>query len=180
MSKQNRELFDSYPDDSYFKTNQRAIKHFKELYKFPNALGYDIKTDGFIVLHHKHQESGIADEMPACLILKQNGFGVELNQESGFIPKADATIEERFFEIKCIKQAENLDNAVKMHFRRSHRKANCMILHILQRVNHIQLKKSLRIHCKDYKSIKIVWLIYENRLFQLSREVIITESYSLK
>ena len=180
MSKQNREKFDAYPDGTYFKTNEKAEKHFKELSKFPNALGYYAKTNGFIVLHHKHQESGIADEIPACLILKSFGFGIELNMESDFTPSVDMTVNDILFEIKRIRNAENIGNAIKMHFRRSHKKANNLILHISQKTNDVQLKKHLRQHSADYKSIKSVWLIYENKVFQLTREMMKSESYSLK
>ena len=166
MSQQNRKQFDSYPNGSYFKTNDKALKHFKDLVKFPNALGFYQKTNRFIVLHHRHQESGILDEIPACLILKHLGFGVELNEESDFIPMVDLTIDGLLFEVKRIKNAENIGNAIKMQFRRCHKKANNMVLHISQKVNDVQLKKILREHSNDYKLIKIVWLIYENKLFK--------------
>jgi hypothetical protein len=116
MSKQNRDKFDSYPDDSYFKTNEKAEKHFKELSQFPDALGYDTKTNGFMVLHHKHKGSGIADEIPACLILKGLGFGIELNMESDFIPSVDLTVNEILFEIKRIRNAENIGMQLKCNF----------------------------------------------------------------
>jgi Contact-dependent growth inhibition CdiA C-terminal domain len=180
MSNLNKLKFDNYPLHSYFKTNEKAEKHFKDLNKFPDALGYNIETNGFIVLHHKHQSGGILDEMGACIFLKNQGHGIELMMESDFIPSPDVKIKEITFDIKNLKNATNLDNAIMMQFRRTYKKANNIVLHISQSINEVQLKTALRKASKFYSEIKMVWLIYNHHLFILNKEMMRAESYKLK
>ncbi len=180
MSKLNQYKFDRYPESSYYKTNEKAVKHFTDLDKFPNALGYDFKTSGFIVLHHRHQAGGIIDEMAACIFLKNQGYDVELLMESDFIPSPDIKMQGITFDIKNLKNAKNFDNAIMMQFRRSYKKANNIVLHISQSINEVQLKKALRNASKFYSEIKTVWLIYNNQLFILDRIKMRAESYKLK
>ena len=81
MNKLNRLKFETYPTQDYFKENSTAIGNFRSLLKFEEALGYDHKSGGFIVLHKHHSPSGIEDELPVCQVLKSQGFCVELVAE---------------------------------------------------------------------------------------------------
>ena len=89
MTTQNKHYFDNFSNTDYYKQNNlEAIKHFKSLPKFPNALGYDITSDGFIVIHKGHQSGALDFEIPACLILKDAGYAIELIEEPSEILSA--------------------------------------------------------------------------------------------
>ena len=100
--------------------------------------------------------------------------------ESDFIPSPDVKIKEITFDIKNLKNATNLDNAIMMQFRRTYKKANNIVLHISQSINEVQLKTALRKASKFYSEIKMVWLIYNHHLFILNKEMMGAESYKLK
>lgn len=118
MSNLNKLKFDNYPLHSYFKTNEKAEKAFPSILKFPNALGFDFKSEGYIVLHRNHHNSGIEQEIPACLFLKDLGRQVELIEEYMFKSSGDALVDDCFFEIKRISKAIDVTNAIMAQFKR--------------------------------------------------------------
>lgn len=170
MSKQNREKFDSYSEDSYFKTNEKAEKRFRCINEFPEALGFDDESGGYIVLNKKHKPGGLADEIPVCLILKKLGLGVELIAEDGAGKVLDVAIAEMTYEIKRMRQTKNLLNSVTLIFRLTYKKASRLIFHVDTKVEPSSLKRALRIVSEKYGQIKIVGIIYEGKLIVLNKE----------
>ena len=51
MKTANKLLFEHFDDAHYFKTNEAAKKDFKIISQFPNALGFDDASSGYVVLH---------------------------------------------------------------------------------------------------------------------------------
>ena len=119
MTKLNKLKFETYSTHDYFKENVAAIKHFRSIQKFEDALGYDDKSGGYIVLHQKHCASGIEDEMPVCLVLKNQGFCVELIAEYVHEKGADVLVNDTIFEIKRLKKGTDLSTGIQNHFRRA-------------------------------------------------------------
>lgn len=179
MSKQNRELFDGYPDDSYFKTNEKAIKHFPSLVRFPETLGFDGKTFGFIVLHKKHQASGIEQEIPARICLKILGWRVELIEEYDFKPSVDVAVNDCFYEIKRISKAIDVTNAVMVQFKRCEKKTPNLILHIDQKAEPANLKRAIRKASERYDKVKTTILIFRKKVFVLERDDMLKGDYLL-
>ena len=51
MEKTNRQIFNELTPDSYFKSVKMAAKRFADIRKFPDSLGFDDESCGFLVLH---------------------------------------------------------------------------------------------------------------------------------
>lgn len=175
----NKQQFDAYPNDTYLKSNEKAVKYFKEIKKFSKALGFDSYSGGFIVLHKKHKPSGIVDEIPVCVVLKKLGFDVVLVEEYDYDKSIDVEVSSIGFEIKRLVNAENFRKAVLRHFQRTVKKTSNLILHIDQPIYESQLKSVLQHSAEEYSKIKIVWLIYENKLNILDRKKLLTKDYRL-
>ena len=121
MRDTNKQKFDEYSDAIYFKSNEKAVKHFKEIKKFEQALGFDYDSGGFLILHKKHKPSGIVDEIPVCLVLKKLGFDILLIEEKDNDKSVDVEISEFAFEIKRLVRAENFRKAMLRHFQRTYK-----------------------------------------------------------
>jgi hypothetical protein len=170
MTTQNKHHFDNFDIDKYYKEDSlEATKHFKSLSNFPNALGYDVASDGFVVIHKGHQSGALDFEIPACLILKDAGYAVELIEEPSEILSADAIVNDVVFEIKQIINATNLTRAMERHFRRSYKKSENMLLHVAKDMSEIELKKALRKAAFNYPAIKKMILVYNSRAVELTR-----------
>ena len=63
MSKLNQQLFEQYSHSLYWKNNNGAINFFRSLENYPNALGFDKESGGFIILHKKHKTGGLESEI---------------------------------------------------------------------------------------------------------------------
>ena len=174
-----KQQFDAYPNDTYLKSNEKAVKYFKEIKKFEKALGFDSDSGGFIVLHKKHKPSGIVDEIPVCLVLKKLGFDIVLIEEYDYDKSLDVEISKLAFEIKRLVNAENFRKAILRHFQRTVKKTTNLILHIDQPIYESQLKSILQNSAGEYSKIKIVWLIYESKLHILDRKMLLTKDYRL-
>ncbi len=179
MRNLNKQKFDDYPESIYLKSNEKAIKYFKEIKKFEQALGFDYDSGGFLILHKKHKPSGINDEIPVCLILKKLGFDILLIEEKDSDKSVDAEIREIAFEIKRLVRAENFRKAMLRHFQITYKKTSYLLLHIDQFISESQLKSVLQHSAEEYSKIKIVWLIYENKLNILDRKMLLSKNYRL-
>jgi hypothetical protein len=175
----NKQLFDEYQNDTYFKFNEQAEKQFRSILKFPNTLGFDNRSFGFIVLHKRHKPSGIEDEIPACLILKRLGFCIELVEEHDSYPSQDVKIGQAQFEIKRLHNCTDWGNGILRHFRRSYKKTSHLILHIDQQIYPYNLKRAIRNAAIQYKNIQVVWLIYHSNLTILNRDMILDAKYEI-
>ena len=138
MSKLNQQLFEEYSHAFYFKTNHEAINLFKCLEHFPNALGFDNESGGFIILHKRHKSGGLVSEIDTCILLKQAGLGVILIEEYENEKSVDVEIEGKIFEIKKLVNTNNLTRAIQRHFQRTYLKTNNLILHIAQPIHENQ------------------------------------------
>lgn len=119
-------------------------------------------------------------ELPVCLILKNLGFGVLLLNEADIKPPADVKIGERFFEIKRIAKARNIHDAIVRQFRYAYRKSENLILHVDQTANPESIRNGIFKATKQYARIKLVWLVFEEKLFQLERAVILKGKFQIK
>jgi hypothetical protein len=179
MNKLNKSIFDEYSSNDYFKSNDEGEKKFKALLKFPNAVGFNHRSYGFIVLHKSHKSGGIEDEIPACLILKNLGFGVELIEEHDHHMSMDVKIEGTNFEVKRLHNCDDWASGILRHFRRAYKKTTHLILHIDQRMHAHNLRRAIRNASNTYGSIQVVWLIFQKRLTQLTKEAIQKAEYNL-
>lgn len=180
MSKLNQQLFEEYSHSFYYKTNRDAIGQFKYLEKFPNALGFDKESGGFIVLHKKHKAGGLISEIDTCIILKNAGFGVVLVEEYENEKSVDVEIEGKVFEIKQLVNSNNLKKAVQRHFQRTYLKTNNLILHIVQPIHENQLRGCLQEATEMFPSIKRVWLIYRKQIHKLDRKMLLDRKYKIQ
>ena len=157
----NLEIFNSLSEAEFFKDHRRAERRFRNIALFPNALGFDEKSSGFIVLHYKHVDVALPQELPVCLILKKMGYGIILLNEADGHLVADVLIEKQVFEIKRISKAANLQAAITIQFRYAYRKANNLILHIDQPAHPESVRNGIYQATKKYARIKLIWLVYE-------------------
>ena len=183
MKNLNKKRFDAYPNDSYFKSSEKGDKKIRLLKHFPEALGYDAKSGGFIVVHHRHKANALNDELPVCLILKNMGFGIELIEESDERETLDVVIHEiassTILEIKRLYQAKDLANGILLIFRRTYKKASKLLLHVDMHIQPANLKRAIRKAHKRYPDIQLVWLVYRNHLTVLTTELMQRGNYFL-
>lgn len=177
MKKHNRHIFETLSPSDFLKTTDKASSLFKDFMKFPNSLGFDKKSGGFLVLHRQHAPSAFSEEIPVCIILKKLGYRVILLQELPHLKSVDVQINEDLFEIKQLSHAKNIKNAIVNHFRLAYKKADKLLIHINQTVSNEQLRGALYAAVKIYTSIKIIWIVKGEQLFQLERQVILTGKY---
>lgn len=113
METKNKQIFDSL-DDTHFKSASKAENEFnifKDLYR--RTLGYDSFSDGFVVLQKGHQPLALSDELPIANILKKEGFGVILLDETGLGKQADALIDGQIFDFKNLRNTTNYFQRIK-------------------------------------------------------------------
>ncbi|MCK6691173.1 MAG: hypothetical protein L6Q97_03615 [Thermoanaerobaculia bacterium] len=140
----------------------------------------DPETFGFIALHRKHVDIALPNELPVCLILKKLGFGVLLLNEKDANLASDVQIDGRNFEIKRIANARNIHSAIVHQFRFAYRKSPNLILHIDQAANPESVRNGLYKASKRYAQIRLIWLVYTGKLFQLERSAILKGKFQLK
>jgi len=180
MKKDNRTIFDELPESDYFKSHKKAVKKFRNVVAFPDALGFDQDMGGFIALHRMHVDIALPEELPGCLILKKLGFClVLLGEESGHA-SVDLLIGETYFEIKRVSKARNIQNAIIWQMRFAKRKADNLILHVDQVAHPESVRRAIYRGIKKYSRIRLVWLIYEGQFWQLSRAMILEGKFLLK
>ena len=160
MKTNNKQRFENL-DTDYVATTAEAKKIFRNIFKYPDALGFDEDTDGFIALHKGHSPSGLDKELPACIMLKKQGYAVELiNEQLGDgVLAVDARINGEIYEIKSIANATNLGRAIELQFRYAYKKADKILLHIMQPASDSDIKLGLKKSAYNYPSIKKLILL---------------------
>jgi hypothetical protein len=171
MGTKNKLLFDNLNAQGYLTTHAEAKIRFKELSKHPNALGYDETTDGYLVLHKGHQPGGIADEIGACLLLKQKGYGVSLLDESESTgTEPDVTVNGKTYDIKRVYLTENLTNRLSKLFKKVGKMGiGKIVLHIDQAVETPHLVAVLAETAARRSDVNEIILIVEGNIYELTR-----------
>jgi hypothetical protein len=180
MRQTNQQIFEELSEFEYYKSNEQALKHIKNIKNYPDALGLDLETNGFVVFHKNHSPSALIDEMPACILLKNLGLGVILLDETVGIFVPDAMIEARYFEIKRLSKSKNLNGSVHTHFRNTYKKADNLVLHVDQKVNPNSLRTAVMLATKLHPDIKSIWVIYLEKLWRLDRKVVINGDFQFR
>jgi hypothetical protein len=70
MKNPNLNIFETLSNSDFLKDTVKAGAIFKDILKFPNSLGFDKKSGGFLILHRQHAPSAFLEEIPVCLVLK--------------------------------------------------------------------------------------------------------------
>jgi hypothetical protein len=143
MSQLNKLKFEEYSNVEYLTNQQDAEFFFRVMSKFPNVIGYNKKSNGFLVIHKKHSPSGLESEIPACVILKNLGYRVELIEEHPHLASLDVKIDDVSFEMKCFSEGKDLLSGVLKHFRKTYHKADKMVLHIDKKSNFSNIEELL-------------------------------------
>jgi len=180
MKKTNRQIFEDFPHETYFKAVERAAKTFRDITQHPDSLGFDDESNGFLALHRRHAPSGFAQEIPVCVFLKRRGFGVLLAEEFPHRKSADAKIDGVAFEIKQVAFAMNFSRAVLHQFRTAYHKCDNILLHIAQPVSSVVLRSTLIAGFKTYPSVKLVWVVFKKELYQIDRKTARSGKINLK
>lgn len=159
----------------YFKSVEKAAKTFRDMAQYPDSLGFDEASNGFLALHRNHAPSGFEQEIPVCVFLKKAGFGVLLAEES---PRksADAEIDGIVFEIKQVAHAKNILRAILSSFTLQMRQP----LAAHRSADHgTTLRGALTTAIKTYPSIKLVWVVCDNTLYPLDRKKILAGDFGM-
>jgi hypothetical protein len=179
MSKLSRLKFESYSKEEYFTSQEEAESFFKVMAKFPNAVGFNRKSNGFFVIHKRHSPSGLISEIPACVILKNLGYLVELVEEFDYKLSLDVLINDVPFEMKRFSEGKDLDSGVTNHFRTAYRKSDKIVLHIDKKCDFSNLKRVIRKASSKYPQIKQILLIYGYKSISLNRDMIQRADYTI-
>lgn len=180
MKKTNLQIFEALDESQFFCSFERAARHFRDLRFFPDALGFDVESGGFLVLHRLHDEGAIFQELPVCILLKKLGHGIFLLPEDGVSKSADAQINDWIFEIKRISKAKKLDRAIEFHFRKTYRKSGNILLHIDQDARPSSIRTAIMQNATDYPNIRHIWIVFQNRLTQLERKIVLKGEFQIK
>jgi hypothetical protein len=175
--KTNRQIFEDLHLETHFKSIEKAAKIFRDMSRFVDSLGYDDISEGFLVIHRGHAPSGFEQEIPVCVFLKKQGFRVLLTEESPHRKSVDAEIDGVAFEIKQVAHAKNILRAILRQFRTAYHKCDNILLHIAQPTTSATLRGALIIAVKTYPSVKLVWVVFNDTLYQLNRKQIISGSF---
>ena len=97
MSKLNRLKYETYSKLEYLVNQKDAEAYFRVMSKFPNAVGYDKKSNGYLVINKNHSPSGLESEVGGCVVLKKLGYCVELLNESPSIVSLDVKVNDLIF-----------------------------------------------------------------------------------
>jgi hypothetical protein len=177
---ENEAIFDDISPEFYYKTFDFAKKEIRGLDALlENTLGFDEKTNGFVVIHKLHSKDALKIELLACQILKNLGHAVILLDESGSHKVVDSKIDDLFFELKYISQAKTLKSAFERQFRLAKKKTQNLLIHVDQTTNTDQLRSVIFNTAKDFPEIVLVWIVWKKRLFRFSRPEIISGKFGL-
>ncbi len=177
----NQLAFEHLPTAIFWKTLEAVaanVRDFEPL--FPDAIGYDAACDGYIAVNSGHSRAALASEMPVCVFLKKAGFGVTLLEESGFHKSPDVKVGGIFFEIKTIKNAKNLKNALIHQFRAAKKQSENLLIHIVQPATSEQLRSNFFYSVKQVKSVRLVWILWRGQLYQFSRADILADRHRFR
>ena len=167
-------IFENLSPEAYFKTTESAARHIRGFREtFPDSLGHDESTDGFIVIHIGHSRASLHLEMPACLVLKNAGYAVVLLEESSYHKSPDVRINSILLEIKYISKAKNLKNAIAHQFRTAKRKSENLLLHLDQPIKAERLRSALFYAVQKFATIAVVWIVWRKQLHQFDRDTIL-------
>ncbi len=180
MRKRNKHEFEKLPENQFFKSTEIAAQHFRTIKNFPNSLGFDEFSFGFIALHRGHADMALNEELPVCIILKMLGHAVILADETSETLAFDAFLDEKAFEIKRISRASNLKESIVRTFRHAYRKAENLLLHIDQAGSLETVRNGIFAAAQRYPKIKTVWLVWGGQFFQLQRTEILRGRHLLK
>jgi hypothetical protein len=172
-------LFEDLEEKDFFTTNKEAKARFKELAKYPDALGYDEATGGYLVLHKGHQPGGIADEIQACLLLKCKGYGVVLMDESASTgTEPDVMVNGKTYDIKRLYQTENLINRLSKLFKKVEKMGiDKIVLHIDQPVEMPDLVAVLAETAARRSNVSEMILIVKGEIYELTRAQMMTRTW---
>lgn len=130
------------------------------------ALGYDNKSGGYVLVHPKHEASSLINELPAAQLLKERGFTVELLEEVGMEVKTDALINGKIYEFKRVSSATNFERKIERAFRDS-KKAKRLVLHIDQDFNKNEVQSGLIKAIRKYgDKVEWLWLILNDNVYE--------------
>ncbi len=169
MSKLNRLKYETYSKLEYLVNQKDAEAYFRVMSKFPNAVGFDKKSNGYLVINKTHSPSGLESEVGGCVVLKKLGYCVELLNESPSIVSLDVKVNDLIFEMKCFSEGKDLLNGIIKHFKRTYHKSDKLVLHINKKVEFSNIKRAIRIASEKYSTIKTVILIFENKAIELNK-----------
>jgi hypothetical protein len=166
-------------DEDIWTNNEQSKGRFKELVYHPNALGFDSTTNGYLVLNKGHQPGGIADEIYACLVLKNKGYGVCLMDESAFTgAEPDVLINGKKYDIKRIYQTENLINRLSKVFKKVEKMGiDKIVLHIDQAIEIPYLIAVLAETAARRSNVNEIILILKGEVYELTRAEMMARSW---
>jgi hypothetical protein len=172
-------ILEDLREEGYFISNDTAKSRFKELVNYPNALGYDEISGGYLVLHKGHQPGGIADEIKACLILKNRGYKVELlNESAGTGTEPDVKVNGKIYDIKRLYKAQKPRNRISRLFEKtSHLGIEKIILHIDQDLKPSEITSYLAEAMARRTKINEVILIFKEDVYELSRQIVFKRNW---
>ena len=167
--------------EGYFISNDTAKSRFKELVNYPNALGYDEMSGGYLVLHKGHQPGGIADEIKACLILKKCGYGVELlNESAGTGIEPDVKVNGKIYDIKRLHKAQKpRTRIIRLFEKTSHLGIDKIVLHIDQDLKPSEIISFLAEAMARRTKINEVLVIFKGDIYELSRQIVFKRNWIL-
>lgn len=162
MSKANLRVWNDLPAGLFLKTMDAALARFRDIALFPDSIGFDRETGGFLAIHRQHSPSALDREIPVCLFLKKRGFRVLLELETAEKRSPDCRINEDLFEIKQITHPKSIDKSIVRQIRTSYFKASRVLIHVCLPANLKQLEGGLAEATGLYRSVRVIWLIKGN------------------
>lgn len=154
-------IFQNYTEKQFFKDTVAAATRFRAAAAIPNAIGQDSATGGFIVLHKNHSVTGLRDELPVLLILRNRGAMLELLDEETRSPRYDLFWDGHFWDIKRLRNAARPDRAIRDHFRSAAKGGRTkLLIHIDQDITDAALTEALYQALRQQKEIQLVELVW--------------------
>lgn len=172
MRAASRLIFDNYLDAQVAKDAGAATAMgWRTVANYPQAIGYDATSGGFLVINRSHSVTGLADEIPVLEILKRRGAMLELLDEGDRIKvKYDLFWDGHFWDIKRMRSSTRPDRTIRDYFRHSKQKGKTkLLIHIEQELSDRDLKAHLMDAIRQVPEIQLVQLVWNGgRMFRLT------------
>lgn len=171
-----RLVFDNYLETQMFRDAGAATAAgWRIVANYPQAIGYDATSGGFLVVNRKHAVTGLADELPVLEMLKRRGAMLELLDESERVKvKYDLFWDGHFWDIKRMSMATRPDRTIRDYFRHSSKKGRVkLLIHVEQDISDAQLTEYLYHALRQSPEVQLVQLVWNGgRMVRLTADQI--------
>lgn len=135
-----------------------------------DLLGFDEASSGFLLIHRGHQPQGLEREIAAAQTLRREGHRVWLLNEPPVSGLPDAVINNRYVEIKQLRDAQNVAARFHKHIEEALRNSPNVLVHIAQSLSADTLQQLVRDAARRRPALRHLIIVYKGKSYHLDRK----------